>query len=96
MRHYRRNRAKALFSIDVPTWLVVQTMAGELIRSRPLEPLTDLRKVLDGELERMQADGWIVSEPHSDSSAAFFAQRADERVCVAIVQLEPGKRAPSR
>ena len=96
MRHYRRNRAKALHPIDVRTWLVVQSMASEIIRSQPLDPLSDLRRVLDGELERMRANGWVVCEPHSDSSAAFFAQCGDERLCVAIVTLEPGTMQKSR
>lgn len=97
MRSYRRNRFDALQPRDEPTWLTVFTMAGELISSRRLEPLTDLRRVLDLELGRREADGWIVSEPHSSTCAAFFAQRDDgERVGIAIVHQEPGTREPSR
>lgn len=97
MRTYRRNRLNALQPRDEATWLTVVSMAGELISSQRLDPLTDLRRVLDVELERRIADGWIVSEPHSKTCAAFFAERDNgERIGVAIVRLEPGTRAPSR
>jgi hypothetical protein len=97
MRSCRRNRLDALQSREEPTWLTVCTMAGEFISTQRLDPLTDLRRVLDVELERRLADGWIVSEPHSKTYAAFFAERDNgERVGIAIVRLETGTRAPSR
>ena len=97
MRSYRRNRFDALKPRDEPTWLTVFTMAGEVIASQRLDPLTDLRRVLDVELEQRLADGWKVTEPHASTCAAFFAERdSGERVGIAIVSLEPGTRAPSR
>src|SRR5262245_30993409 len=97
MRTYRRMRYDALQPREEATWLTVVSMAGELISSQRLDPLTDLRRVLNVELERRVADGWIVSEPHSTTCAAFFAERdSGERVGIAIVSLEPGTRAPSR
>lgn len=97
MRSYRRNRYDALEPREEPTWLTVFDMAGELISSQRLEPLTDLRRVMDVELERRLADGWIVSEPHSSACAAFFAERDDgQRVGIAIVHLEPGTIPLSR
>jgi hypothetical protein len=91
-------RYDALQPREEPTWLTVVSMAGELISSQRLDPLTDLRRVLDDdELARRLADGWIVSEPHSSKCAAFFAERENgDRVGVAIVRLEPDTRAPSR
>src|SRR5262245_20790604 len=98
MHHgYRRNRYDALQPREEPTWLTSFTMAGELITSQRLEPLTDLRRVLDVELEKRLADGWLVEEPHNSSCAAFFAQRdTGERVGIAIVRQEPGTREKSR
>ena len=97
MRSFRRNRYNALQPRDEPTWLTVFTMTGEVISSEWLDPLTDLRRVLDIELERRIADGWIVTEPHSSTCATFFAERdSGERVGIAIVRLEPGTREPSR
>lgn len=98
MRHgsRRRNRLDALQPRAEPTWLTVNTMAGELVRAQLLEPLANLQLVLDTEIERMEADGWIIPERHSHSCAAFFAERDEERVGVMIVRVEPGKALPRR
>jgi hypothetical protein len=97
MRSFRRNRYDALQPRDEPTWLTVFSMAGEVLSSQRLDPLTDLRRVLDVELERRLADGWLVSEPHSSTCATFFAERdSGERVGIAIVHVEPGTREPPR
>lgn len=98
MRHGSRNRSRfdALQPRDERTWLVTKTMAGELLHSQPLDPFTDLRTVLDDELERRRAAGWIIDEPHSSTCAAFFAERDGVRVGVMIVQLEPGRPLPRR
>src|SRR5262245_6380282 len=98
MRTFRRRlRHDALQAREEPTWLTVVNMAGELISSQRLDPLTDLRQVLEVELERRIADGWRVREPHSSTCAAFFAEcDSGERVGIAIVRLEPATRASSR
>jgi hypothetical protein len=95
-RMRKRSRFDALQPVEKRTWLTVTTMAGELLRSQPLDPLTNLRLVLDNELERMQAEGWFTAEPHSSACAAFFAERDGVRVGVTVVSLEPGTPPPKR
>lgn len=92
----KRSRFNALQPIEERCWLVITSMAGDLLRTQSLDPLTDLRRVLDTELDRLLANGWEVVEPHSTTAAVFFAQRGVERIGVAIVSLEPGTVQASR
>jgi hypothetical protein len=81
----RRSRPEALKSVGHPMRVIAHDMLGNLLEERELAPWTDLRAVLNAEMERRAEQGWTNEEPPSDSFAGFFCHPDGTRVLVSVV-----------
>ena len=80
----RRSRPEALKSVGHPMRLAVHDMLGNLLEERELAPWTNLRAVLNEEMEFRSEQGWTTEEPPSDSFGGFFCHRDGARVLVSV------------
>lgn len=85
-RHY----FDPLKSTTEPRWLRVVDQARQVIETRELAPLCDLRAELDVERRRREAEGWAVEWPIGRYASGFFMSKDGRRWYVAIAScLEP-------
>lgn len=73
---------------------MVRDQLSRAIACEQLQPLTDLRSVLEEVRDQRQLEGWAVDEI-SSAGAFFFCSRGSERCCVTIESYPPGT-APIR
>lgn len=85
----RRGIADPLKSLRDPRWLVIRDRCSRAIEYRELWLGTDLRAAMEFERARPAAEGWRV-EDIPKNCAFCFADRGEERVCIAIECYEPG------
>jgi hypothetical protein len=82
----KRRNSDPLVTVNEPRWLKTLDRFQTELSSRRIEPLTDLRKLMDEEAARWAADGWTV-----ESDAAwgfFFVNRNGERILVMLTPAE--------
>jgi hypothetical protein len=85
----RRGITDPLKPLREPRWLVIRDQCRRAIEYRELSPGADLRAAMETERVRRVAEGWRVEEVPKNC-AFCFAQRGEERVCIAIECYEPG------
>jgi hypothetical protein len=87
----RRGRTDALEISREPRWLVVRDRASRALEYRALSAGSDLRAAMAAKQEELAAAGWHVDSIPKNCSF-FFADRDNDRVCVAIDCFEPASR----
>lgn len=97
MRHRfgRRSSHDPLAPIKERTWLVLRGPFRDVQEFRELAPGADLRAVVGGERERLQAAGWRV-EPMSRASSGFFCTLNGQRCMVGVERRDPRLPPPMR
>ena len=84
----RRGRTNALETSREPRWLVVRDRASRVLEYRELSAGSDLRAAMAAKQTELAAAGWRVDSIPKNCSF-FFADRDNDRVCVAIDCFEP-------
>ncbi len=87
----RRGRTDALDVSREMRWLVVRDRASRPLEYRALAAGSDLRAAMATEWAKLAAAGWHV-DAIPKSCSFFFADRDNDRVCVAIECFEPASR----
>jgi len=77
-----------------PWFIVIETMAREILTCEPLAPDADLKAAMTAKRAQMSADGWSVEQPMR-YQAAFFASRDGKRVFVNVGASHPDTRLES-
>jgi hypothetical protein len=72
--------------VNQPRWLKTFDRYGKQLSSRRIEPMADLRKVMDSEAARWSAGGWTVE---SDGAwGEIYVNRNGERIQVLLTPAE--------
>jgi hypothetical protein len=87
----RRGRTDALDISREMRWLVVRDRASRPLEYRALQAGSDLRAAMATERAKLAAARWLVDAIPKNCSF-FFADRDNDRVCVAIECFEPASR----
>jgi hypothetical protein len=95
MRHTSRRRSEKdpLTPLSEVTWLLVRDEWRTVLTSRPLEPMTDLRAILEAERQARIADGWD-ADPIGRRTAFFFCKREGQRRLTIIERHDPALPSP--
>jgi hypothetical protein len=75
-------------------WLVVRDRASRPLEYRALSAGSDLRAAMVAQRAELAAAGWHVAAIPKKNCGFFFADRDNDRVCVAIECFEPASCAP--
>jgi hypothetical protein len=87
----RRGRTDALEISRDMRWLVVRDRASRALEYRALSVGSDLRAAMAAKQAELAAAGWHV-DSIPNKCGFFFADRDNDRVCVAIECFEPAAR----
>jgi hypothetical protein len=87
----RRGRTDALDVSREMRWLVVRDRASRPLEYRELSAGSDLRAAMAAQRAELAAAGWLV-DAIPKNCGFFFADRENDRVCVAIECFEPSSR----
>jgi hypothetical protein len=87
----RRGRTDALDVSREMRWLVVRDRASRPLEYRELPAGSNLRAAMATQRAELAAAGWLV-DPIPKNCGFFFADRDNDRVCVAIECFEPASR----
>ena len=88
----RRGRIDALHVSREPRWLVVRDRMSRALEYLALAAGSDLRAVIAAKQAELAAAGWRV-DSIPKNRGFFFADRDNDRVCVAIECFEPASIA---
>ena len=88
----RRGRPDALEISREPRWRVVRDRLSRPIEYRELPAGADLRAAMAAKHAELAAAGWRV-DSIPKNCGFFFADREDDRVCVAIECFEPASNS---
>jgi hypothetical protein len=88
----RHGRTDALDVSSEPRWLVVRYRMSRVLEYRALAAGSDLRAALAAKQAELAAAKWHV-DPIQKKCGFFFADRDNDRMCVAIECFEPASSA---
>ena|ERR1700683_3414638 len=89
----RRSMYDPLSPVDKPMWLVVRDALRVVVEARTLDPMADLRAILNGERQARIDSGWNADDI-GRACSFFFCTRDGVRLQVTIEACDPADGRP--